>query len=556
MSTEQAALIAAIRAAPDDDAPRLACAEWYAQQGGTANVARAEFIRLQLERAKLPADDVRHSALEARELRLLKRHAPEWCDSHFVFKKCRFRCGFIEYVHLHLQHFLHHRRQMLALEPVRDISLTGWWHAPTHLVQRVAACEELQWIEALRIHHQGPHKHPRSDLVLLLESPHFTRLRTLHCPMVEFDKDARHRFERLPLLRQVRELRLPLIYPNIYPNRRDGTEEWFKEGGDEFASQWQALSSLILPSYWFSADQVRRFTQLPFWDRLKSLGMGVCDYHPDQTIAVLQEKMPGSLEHFRLSATVNTREYSVPDAFFQVLSRLPLQSLHLEKVPVSPAMLGGILGPASLCQLEELSLRENPEIKEDHARVIATAPKARLLRSLDLQRCWHFDGDAGRILLSSKNLSSLVHLNLNATCIGNEGALALADAKGWDRLRSLRLAGAWVGTNGLRALVASPNLQHLVWLIISDYTVSGPGRRAGPEQRLELDGQLAATLTGLPNLAYLAFGTFELLPGANKVFLDSKSLAWISFRYNDHRAEDEGPPLDGLMEEVLFWRQG
>src|SRR5262249_51702237 len=107
----RAALVAAILAAPDDDAPRLVCADWFEEQGDEASVARAEFIRVQIERARLPVDDARHSELQARELRLLRRYAPIWCGSHFIFKKARFRRGFIEGVHLHLQHFLHHRRQ-------------------------------------------------------------------------------------------------------------------------------------------------------------------------------------------------------------------------------------------------------------------------------------------------------------------------------------------------------------------------------------------------------------------------------------------------------------
>jgi uncharacterized protein (TIGR02996 family) len=74
MSSERAALIAAIREAPDDDELRLVCADWFEEQGDEASVARAEFIRTQIERANLPPEDVRHSELQARELRLLKRY--------------------------------------------------------------------------------------------------------------------------------------------------------------------------------------------------------------------------------------------------------------------------------------------------------------------------------------------------------------------------------------------------------------------------------------------------------------------------------------------------
>src|SRR5262249_29464232 len=254
MTDQRAALIAGIREAPDADAPRLVCADWFEEQGDEASVARAEFIRVQIERARLPADDVRHSELAARELRLLKRYAGVWCGSHFVFKKVRFRRGFIEYVHLHLQHFLHHRRQMLALEPVRDVRLTGWYRAPADLLRRVAACQEWQHIETLRIHHQGPHKDPHSDLMILLESPYFRRLRALHGTYVAFNADARRRFERLAILRQIEELHFLTL------DRSQAPGEWFSDGGAAFAEQWARLRSFTCPSYMI-IDFLRRISE-------------------------------------------------------------------------------------------------------------------------------------------------------------------------------------------------------------------------------------------------------------------------------------------------------
>lgn len=41
MSSERAALIAAIRESPDDDGLRLMCSDWFEEQGDEASVARA-----------------------------------------------------------------------------------------------------------------------------------------------------------------------------------------------------------------------------------------------------------------------------------------------------------------------------------------------------------------------------------------------------------------------------------------------------------------------------------------------------------------------------------
>lgn len=66
MSAEQA-LLATIWDRPHDDTPRLVYADWLEETGEPAKVARAEFIRVQCELARVPGDDPRFDALEGRE---------------------------------------------------------------------------------------------------------------------------------------------------------------------------------------------------------------------------------------------------------------------------------------------------------------------------------------------------------------------------------------------------------------------------------------------------------------------------------------------------------
>lgn len=56
MLSDRDALLAAIRAHPEEDTPRLMLADWLDERGDDASRARAEFIRLQCEQARL-ADD-------------------------------------------------------------------------------------------------------------------------------------------------------------------------------------------------------------------------------------------------------------------------------------------------------------------------------------------------------------------------------------------------------------------------------------------------------------------------------------------------------------------
>jgi uncharacterized protein (TIGR02996 family) len=536
MQSERTELIAAIREAPDDDAVRLVCADWFEEQGDEASVARAEFIRLQVQRANLPPEDLQHSELQARELRLLKRYGPIWCGSHFLFRKVRFRRGFIEYVHLHLQHFQHHRRQMLDLEPVRDIRLTGWHRAPTDLIRRVAACEEWKYVETLRIHHQGPHKDPKSNLVDLLESPHLTRLTALHGTPVEFDADARRRFERLPLLRQVRDFHFPTL--DRYPHQPG---DWFANGGATFANQWGDLRSLVLPDPLLSMP-LRHVCEMSWWNRLTALELVIPIHRETEALTILSDRLPKGLRELRLSARHSPADLSALGQFLERLALVPLRSLRLSWIPIAAATLARLLDGTNQWGLEELSLN-SCHLTEEHAQVIAESPGARGLLSLDLGDNGDCDSAA---LFSGQPLPSLVHLALNWTTLGSEGARVFASAVGWDRLRSLDISETELGQRSLQTLLKSPNLLRLNWLVAG-------GERPGTRRYLSVSPITARAISELPNLASLELETCRLEAGSKQVLSQSTALAWVTIStsaddvqtWRAMRAPERTPPLDG-----------
>jgi uncharacterized protein (TIGR02996 family) len=69
-SSDGAALLRAICDNPDEDTPRLAYADWLDEQGGESNIARAEFIRLQVGEAAKPVDWLNARSMTRRESRL------------------------------------------------------------------------------------------------------------------------------------------------------------------------------------------------------------------------------------------------------------------------------------------------------------------------------------------------------------------------------------------------------------------------------------------------------------------------------------------------------
>src|SRR6516164_9385292 len=79
--TQDEGLFRTILAQPADDAPRLVYADWLEEHG---EPERAEFIRLQCERARLPEGSPRWWDLECREKQLWEMHQAEWFRSFFV----------------------------------------------------------------------------------------------------------------------------------------------------------------------------------------------------------------------------------------------------------------------------------------------------------------------------------------------------------------------------------------------------------------------------------------------------------------------------------------
>jgi uncharacterized protein (TIGR02996 family) len=535
MHSDRAAFVAAIRAKPDDDGPRLVCADWFEEQGDEANTARAVFIRTQVARARLAPTDPQQRELEARELRLLQQYAKAWSGSHFVFKKSRFRRGFIEYVHLNLQHFLHHRRQMFALEPVRDISLTGWIRAPDELVRRVAACEEWQNIETLRIHHQGPHKSPRSNVATLIESPHLSALTSLRLPMLAIDADARRRLERAPLLTRLSDFTIP--YLETYPHDPGA---WFGGGSPPAGVQWNSIRLTYYPA---ATEVLAQLTAARFWSGLRALSFPVPMFRSNEALRLLRDRMPKALESLRLFADNSVEEMSDADSFYARLATQPLRSLRIEGVPVSTESLAEMLGNNSRCELHELTLRQCG-LTDEHIAVIAASPGVRHLHRLELSQYQGVTSAAAATLYSSRNFASLVKLRLAIPSFWPAGLDLLATATGWDRLRDLVLSGRGLTPSALTRFLDSANSRCLVRLAIED----------GYPGELQISADVVKGLARLPHLARLRLVVQDANDDLLTHLAGLKPRVWPSFRCFDsveHYTLDPNdlPPLDEDQED-------
>jgi len=117
------ALLRAILAAPDDDAPRLVYADWLEEHG---DGARATFIRAHVELARLPADDPSRAALVQTERTLLNANRkawtewlPGWVSDH------EFRRGFIEWIRCQAADFIAQSEDVRQRTPLQSARLDG-----------------------------------------------------------------------------------------------------------------------------------------------------------------------------------------------------------------------------------------------------------------------------------------------------------------------------------------------------------------------------------------------------------------------------------------------
>jgi uncharacterized protein (TIGR02996 family) len=147
--TERDALHAAVCATPDDDTPRLVFADWLQEHG---EEERAEFIRVQIEAARLPVGKKR-AAQFLRAHELLAAHEKQWAKpiKRFVEKPSYgpafvFRRGFVETVAVRPNKFLEDIDDLFELTPLRGL----------HFVDAggfdwVAGCERMLRITDLNL---------------------------------------------------------------------------------------------------------------------------------------------------------------------------------------------------------------------------------------------------------------------------------------------------------------------------------------------------------------------------------------------------------------------
>jgi uncharacterized protein (TIGR02996 family) len=480
MATSDAeALLAAVLAAPDDDAPRLIYADWLDERG---QPERAAFIRLQVERARLSKHDPRADVLAFRAARLFDRHGADWVAELPRLDGITwtdFDRGFPRAVAARtLAHFEHAASRLAEIAPVDTLELRG-----SELRRRLSRARPQPSLRVLRVRQEGLTERPDE----FFNSPLLTTLHTLELVGLgtELEGDGVAALVRSGRLERLRELVLDesaigsrgLIalarargLTNLRRLRIRGDRTAF---GDDPVIR---------------SDGVEALADSHVFANLDALDLSGNDID-DEALAFL----------VRSPHLVNLKELNLShnDLFATGLEVLEDEGweMRLEALDLSHNRIGDRgarrLAESEVCnELIRLTLNEC-EIGPEGAESLARADWFATLRALGLNE--NDIGPGVREIAAAG--TGLGELRLRGNELASAGARALAASAALGGLLILDVASNGLGSEGVRLLGASPHLRQLAVL---DVGHNGMPKEAGMvEAAMQALTALAPTLLSL-----------------------------------------------------------
>jgi uncharacterized protein (TIGR02996 family) len=392
MSDQGEALLQAVADAPEDDTPRLVYADWLDEHGDTA---RAEFIRVQIARTRLPADDDRQAELAAREKELGDRNYCSWLPKMPPGILSRpFVRGFPESVGLS-----------------ESVGFSR------------SVCQRYQL--------------SRDDLASLTEAMETLPIRTFQSPLLGCRGehggicDDRERREAFPA---------------------EG------ESGLELLAQWPLLHRVTTldvgeatgsPGWGDFTPGLRALAQSPYAGGITDLGLDSRSFHQSVVGVLGKSDRLSSLTGLRLRCSDGPVVQTALAWLWNTALGARLQRLDCFGTPVPSRLIRAVLDQGALTHLQFTLCSEG---EAEGVGPLLGAPKLAALRRLDLARerdimfldDWLDPASIRQVpglreLLSSPLLAGLEELSLACIDLGHEGARAVADSPCARNLIKLRL---------------------------------------------------------------------------------------------------------------------
>jgi uncharacterized protein (TIGR02996 family) len=433
--THEESFLADIVAHPDDDAPRLVYADWLEDHGRSE---RAEFIRVQCELAKMPADDPRRPDWEERE-RVLQQGLADWewlRPLGLHPNQVAFRRGFVEEIALEPGELLPRADRLFRRAPIRSVTLQA--DTTPGVFAGLADCPYLARLTSLVVHCLDD-----EGARALASSPHLTGLRRLWL----------------------------------------GLDGILGDEGVEALAASAALAGLTvlhLIDSRITARAVRALARSAHLRGLTVLNLAENRIGPEAALAIAGSANFAHLEELFLDWNLVGDEGAHALTVSPHLARL--RFLNLANNHLTTAAVRDLTTSSFLTRLTRLDLGNYFDDSrntsgDEGARLLAAWPMLAQLSALGI--AWNGIGPDGvRALLAAPHLGRLTHLNLDLNPVGDAGVQALAVAPNLAGLRALGLAWSRAGDAAARALAASPHLGGLTWLDFSNNEASAAARSA------------------------------------------------------------------------------
>lgn len=504
MSAEPA-LLAAIRAHPDDDTPRLAYADWLDESG---DPARAEFVRVQVELARLPDGDPARPALEDREHDLLATHEPAWLGvPPDALTEWEWDRGFVNEVASPPEELSPLISDLLTRHPVRRWSVG----LGDNMLSRMhPVIDRWETVEALDF--SGCYG-SFAELGWFLARYPFAHLRELDVSRFHDVGSLALAFARFPGVTRLEVLRLhghEVLEPNaIDPRTLAGT-----------------LSRT----------------------RLRELAVARCEFTPPHLAPVFASQFAATLSRLDLSDTnlnPGTRpafNYPLPNLVTLDLTATPLAAFALEPLLASPALAGlrelNVNRCGSAANVVRALLRSPFWTQATALRLADGTVPTRLieplfaadgppaLRTLDLSNNFLYDSGVAD-LCNATWAGGLTWLGLGRNYLTDDAAERIARSGQFRHLRTLHLSynhprwldedfAGQVTDRGAVALATSPGLATLRVLTLTGVSLTAAG----------VDALINSPFW---RLSGLGLGRCDLTTAAVRVLAASPRLARLSF---------------------------
>lgn len=474
------AFLEAIVAAIEDDAPRLIYADWLEEQGDSD---RAEFIRVQVERASLPTWDAAQVRLRLREQELLKRHGEEWLGELPAIKGARwegFRRGIVaevsfasfeamrtnahacravapvEAVTVHWPRRKEAKQAAPPIAELRELTLTG-----RPFEDEIAWLADSPQLSTLRV--LTALGLSAEDLSRLVASPHLTGLRTLRLVSNGLGSVGVSALTRAATLTSLEELDLtgPGYHEHYYE------DPIINAAGMEALAGWAGLArvrSLTLSGSNVRMAGLRALVRSPHAGALRKLSLRSCRFD-GKALAEFNSARP----HLRLEA-LDLGENVLKERGAEHVAIAPclreLKALRLDRCEITLSGARVFTKKASfLGGLRLLDASHNHFGPSGLAALLACEPPS--LHTLQMRDNDLFDQGAEHLAASPAS-DALLEVDLSQNSLGSDAARALGEAAYLRGLLVLRLADNRISKSAADTLAASRLGQRLAVLELED----------------------------------------------------------------------------------------